>query len=121
MKRLRQIVGLVLMLLWVPITAHCTLEDVPGLAFLKCATDTEQERDCEGDSCTQLESATYKISDTHADFLPPALTEIFAFIMVGFRADEQLITVIETPPEIPCSWQFLFRTALPPRAPSFVS
>jgi hypothetical protein len=98
------------------------LENIRGLEFLKCATDTpENNKQCDGDACSQLESATYKVSDTHADFLPPALTEIFAFVILEFRADEQLITVIETPPEIPCSWQFFFRTALPPRAPSSVS
>jgi hypothetical protein len=119
-KRLHRIVGLVLLVLWVPITAHCMLENVPGLQFLKCATDTPDGAPCQ-DECSQLESATYKISDTHADFLPPALTEVFAFVIFELRADEQLITLIETPPEILCSWQFLFRTALPPRAPSFVS
>jgi hypothetical protein len=120
-KRLHQIVGLVLLVLWVPITAHCTLENVPGLEFLKCATDSDQGKDCKGDSCTQLESATYKISDTHTDFLPSAFTALFAFVMAEFPADEQPIAIIEAPPEISCSWQFSFRTALPPRAPSFVS
>jgi hypothetical protein len=96
------------------------LENFPGLQFLKCATDTPEGAPCQ-DECSQLESATYKSSDTHTDFLPPALTEILAFMILEFRADEQLIAVIEVPPEIPCSWQFFHRTALPPRAPSFVS
>src|SRR6185295_6551715 len=116
-----QIVGLVLLVLWVPITVHCTLESVPGLEFLKCATDADQGKDCEGDSCTQLESATYKISDTHADFLPPAFASLFAFLIFELPVDEQPTTVIETLPEISSSWQFSYRTALPPRAPSFVS
>ena len=120
MKRLFQIVGLVLTLLWVPITAHCMLENVPGLQFLKCATDTPEGSPCQ-DECSQLESASYKISDTHTDFMPPVLTEILAFVILKFRADEQPITVIETPPEIPSGWQFTFRTALPRRAPSLVS
>ena len=96
------------------------LENVPGLQFLKCATDTPEGAPCQ-DECSQLESATYKISDTHADFLPPALTELFAFVFLEFRADELLIIVLETPSEIPCCWQFLLRAALPPRPPSLVS
>ena len=35
--------------------------------------------------------------------------------------DEPAVAIIQVPPEIPRSWQFSFRTALPPRAPSFVS
>jgi hypothetical protein len=97
------------------------LENISGLQFLKCATDTEQKQDCEGDACTQLESATYKITDTHADFLLLAFIAFSAFVTLEFPADEQPTAIIETPPEIPCSWQFFFRTALPPRAPSLVS
>jgi hypothetical protein len=121
MKRLHQIVGLVLMLLWVPITAHSTQENIPGLQFLQCATDADEKEGCEDDGCTQLESATYKISDTRTDFLPPAFTALFAFVAVEFRADKQRPGAIEVPPQIPCSWQFSCRTALPPRAPSFIS
>ena len=120
MKRLFHIVGLVLLVLWVPITSHCMLENVRGLEFLKCPTDTPDGAPCQ-DECSQLESASYKISDTHTDFLPAVLTEILTFVILEFPADEQPINVIETPPEIPPSWQFIFRTALAPRAPSFVS
>ena len=106
-----------------PITSHCMLENISGLQFLKCATDTdtEQKSDCEGDACTQLESATYKISDTHVDFSPSAFTALVAFIILEFPADEQPAAVLTVPLEISSSWQFFFRTALPPRAPSFVS
>jgi hypothetical protein len=120
-KRLSRIVGLVLLVLWVPITSHCMLENIRGMEFLKCATDTDQGKNCEDDSCTQLESATYRISDTHTDFLSLAFFDFSAVVFLEFPVDEQPTAVIETPPEIPVAWQFFFRTALPPRAPSFVS
>ena len=121
MKRLQPIVGLFLLLLWVPITAHCNLENVPGLEFLKCAADSEAGKDCDGDACAQLETATYKISDTHSDFLPPALTSLSSLLLMEFPLAEPAAAVIEIPPELSSGWQFAYRTALPPRAPSFVS
>ncbi len=120
-KRLFLIVGLVLLVLWVPITSHCMLENIRGMEFLKCATDTDQGKDCGDDGCTQLESATYRISDTHTDFLPLAFIDFSDVVLLELPVDEQPTAVVETPPDIPVAWQFLFRTALPPRPPSFVS
>jgi len=121
-KRLHRIVGLILLVLWVPITAHCTLENIPGLEFLQCATDApESNNQCDEDGCAQLESATYKTSDSHNDFQPLAFIASLPFDLMEFPADEQQTAVIKTPPEISSSWQFSLRTALPPRAPSFVS
>jgi len=119
-KRLFQLIGIMLTVLWLPITAHCCLEKVPGLQFLKCATDTPDNGPCQ-DECSQLETATYKISDTHTHVLPPAFTVFFQILVQELRADEQRKPVIKTSPEIPTGWQFSLRTALLPRAPSFTS
>lgn len=122
MKRLHQVVGLFFLVLWVPITAHCTLESISALAFLKCAGDgPESNNQCNGDACSQLETATYKVSDSHTDFLLLSFTAWSPLLILEFPPGEQAITVVNSPPEIRRSWQFSFRTALPPRAPSFVS
>jgi hypothetical protein len=121
-KRLFQSIAVVLLVLWVPITAHCTLESIPGLEFLKCITDAPEESNkCDEDACSQLENATYKVPDSHAILLPPVFVTCCAFLVVEFPVDEQPTTVIKTPPEILSSWQFSLRTALSPRAPSIVS
>jgi len=119
-KRLLQIFTILLALAWLPIATHCSWEDLVAGDWFKCAPNTAERGSCSGDadSCTQLESATYKISDTHTDFLPLVFIAFSDFIVFEFPVDEQPITVITTPPEIPSSWQFSFRTALPPRAPS---
>jgi hypothetical protein len=121
LQRLKQIVGLVLLVLWVPITTHCALEAVPGLEFLKCANDTPANNQCNDDACSQLETATYKVSDTHAEFQLHTFIALLPLVVAEFPVDEQATAVIEAPPEISCSWQFSFRAALPPRAPSSVS
>ena len=37
-KRSLQVIGIVLAVLWLPITAHCSLETLPGFEFLLCET-----------------------------------------------------------------------------------
>lgn len=125
MKRLRQIVGLVLLVLWVPLTSHCTWEDIADLALFKChaesATQSEQPSDCADDGCAQLETATYRNSDAQPDVTPPASLALFQLLTVTVPAGETCVAALTTPPEISAGWQFSFRAALSPRAPSFVS
>jgi hypothetical protein len=120
-NRLLQLFGIFLALAWVPITSHCAWENLPGLQFFQCATDTEQDSDCEGDACVQVESASYKVSETQTSVPVPPLTIVFQVSLLEMLPTLQPLPVSAAPPEIPKSWQFSFRTALPPRAPSFVS
>lgn len=122
MKRLHQIVGLVLLVLWVPVTSHCMLEDVRGLEFLKCAPVTpEGDNHCDADACSQLESPSYRISQADVDVAPPIFAVVSVILTAERPVDEGAIALIKNPPEFLSTWQFSFRTALPPRAPSFVS
>lgn len=112
-------------MLWVPLTSHCTWEYIPDLALFKCSGDTEQpseqKSDCADDGCAQLETATYRSSDTQPEVAPPAFLVLFQLLTLTDPASETCVAAVTTPPEIFTSWQFTFRTALPPRAPSFVS
>jgi hypothetical protein len=118
------VTALVFMVLWVPITAHCYLEKFPGLEFLQCAGDNGGTEDCKGEGCCAVESGFYKVSDAR-DCVPVAL--LLAVVALPRVLDDSLETagrlaVFEiVPPELPQSWQFLSRTALPVRAPSFAS
>jgi hypothetical protein len=120
-KRLLNLFGIFLALAWVPITSHCAWENLPGLQFFQCATDTEQDSDCEGDSCAQVESASYKVSETQTSIPVPPFTVLFQISLLELLPTLQPLPVTAAPPEIPKGWQFSFRTALRPRAPSFVS
>jgi len=108
--------------LWLVATHHCQLEDVPGLAFLRCASTAPTSSHCEGDSCQIVESAAYRISDTRAYVVAPWVALIMPAVVLEDSATAERTTAFETlPPELPQSWQFISRTALPIRAPSIAS
>jgi hypothetical protein len=120
-KRLLNLFGIFLALAWVPITSHCAWENLPGLQLFQCATDTEQDSDCEGDACVQVESASYKVSETETRVPVPPLLVLFQISLLEMLPTQQPLPATAAPLAIPKGWQFSFRTALPPRAPSFVS
>jgi hypothetical protein len=118
-------IALMFLVLWLPITSHCQLERVPGLEFLHCAADTSESSNCEGDGCQTVESGLYKISD-HSTIAPVPVCGPFLF-MLPHRSLEDSSLVgpgraqSSFPPDLPQRWQFISRTALPIRAPSFAS
>ena len=123
LKRLLQIFGLALALLWVPITSHCSWESLIGGDFFKCAP-TAEKGDCsnDGDSCGTVESASYKVPDAAPAISAPVFAVVFFQIPApSIPLSRRIAPPTAAPSEIPVSWQFVSRTALPPRAPSFVS
>lgn len=127
MKRLHTLTALVLVMLWAPITWHCKLERIPGLEFLHCSSDTPSGTDCEGDNCKTVESVAYKLSDDQAvDVAPNIYLDSHAAPSVAedqssSRKNDGSVAVAGVKSELRTSWQFRFRTALPPRAPSLAS
>jgi len=123
-KRLTAIVALVMLALWVPITMHCQLEKIPGLEFLHCSDDTSSH-DCKGDGCQTVESGGYKVENNQAAIFATlnavVLLETFLPLEPPPPAVAPFTVTKAVPPELPTCWQFFFRTALPPRAPSLAS
>ena len=112
-----------LAVLWVPITSHCAWEDIPSLQMFQCAPDTAESSDCDEDACVQVETASYKISDPQIA-VPPPLSNLLTLLspsLLQIPPAEQPSPATAAPMEIPITWQFFSRSALPPRAPSFVS
>ena len=102
---------------------------MPGLEFFKCADETtqsskpvshdSQKDDCNDDACSTLETGSYKVAETETSVPAPILTIVFLqFSLLEIVPLEQPSPVTAAPPEIPVSWKFFSRTALPPRAPS---
>ena len=129
MKLLRTLLTLVMVAIWPLVVSHCDLEQSPGFQFLACgdgAADTpHQDSECETDSCASLESGLYKTESGRLEVpTPPLVPSAFlAAVMAGAAqpaAGSRIVFDI-APPELPKVWQFAHRTALPPRAPSFVS
>jgi len=127
-KSLRTLLTLLLVALWPLATSHCSLEQLPGLAFLACAEEpaaaSHQDNDCETDNCASVESGLYKTEDHPTVPTRPLISsELLTTVLL---ATEPLscagaIHLDSAPPELSRFWQFSFRTALPPRAPSLVS
>jgi hypothetical protein len=128
-RALAKTMAFVLLVLWVPVTMHCALETVPGLSFLQwcCGGDEAPQaaHDCSQDSCSVVESGFYKIEEnpTIAPGLAAllALTDSDGFVEPPADAAPHFTPASSAPPELPRFWQFSYRTALPPRAPSFVA
>lgn len=106
--------------------SHCTLEQVPGFAFLACCDHQDsvphQDNDCEQDACSVVESGFYKISDP--DDVAPAPLFLLSNVLLELQSralgePSNATICVPAPAELPRTWQFGFRAALPPRAPSF--
>jgi hypothetical protein len=113
---------------WLPLTAHCQLENITGLEILRCepmaASATSGHSHCDDVSCNNLESGQYQLPPSQ----PQAAVPLFAVISpVLVPVESGLLTGLKSgapmraPPKPSKPWQFFLRTALPVRAPSFAS
>jgi hypothetical protein len=119
---------MLMLALWGLAKVHCDLEQVPGLEFLACCqhpdTAPHQDNDCEHDACSVVESGFYKVEEQAASVPVPLL--VLSFVLPLWEAAPpapaprpELLNC--SLPELPRPWQFFYRTALPPRAPSLVA
>ena len=112
---------------WLPVSAHCQLEKVPGLEFLRCSADpqaacgnTENCNDCR---CCAIERSSYKSEQSPLivslpDLLPVSTTPVPDLAL----PDEVSLGILTTaPPQLLKIWHFTARMALPVRAPSIAS
>ena len=116
-----------LALVWAAASNHCKLEQIPGLQFLACCDHegTTPHQDCQNDGCATFENQLYKTET--AQLSVPAPTFLFAAFLSPMwteLSDPPTVTHIlhdSAPAVLPRIWQFTYRTALPPRAPSLLS
>ena len=111
--------------MWLSATNHCLLENFSFAATDQCcATEksapASNNHHCE--NCDVVENIGFKFEQdnsfyfAHAAFFLPVLP-------IEQSSNQQSFVPIEisTQPQLPAAWQFVFRTALPVRAPSFIS
>jgi hypothetical protein len=132
-KWLKTILVMAVLAFWLPATNHCRLELIPGLEFLDCCShsDDEQagdhhENDPSGDLCAQVEDGLYKAESYRVVIEAPPASPVgfLPALLEQAPRPERAPTVCRldaSPPELPKTWQFSFRAAAPPRAPSLVS
>lgn len=128
MKSFRTALTVILVALWPLVTSHCQLEQIPGLDFLHCSESESatphQDNDCDTDGCAVVESSFYKTEDRTP--VPAAPLLLMALLLPALEPASQpshRLADFSTiaPPELPVTWQFASRAALPPRAPSLAS
>lgn len=132
MKSLRKIFALGFIAFWVLMTNHCAIELIPGLKFLACSPESaaapHQPSDCDdsNDACATIEGGLYKSEQSQVSAgKVPVFSVAFAFALLSQPATLDRVashfSPEASPPELVHTWQFTSRTALPPRAPSFIS
>jgi hypothetical protein len=117
--------------LWLPVSAHCQLEALTGLEFLACEADSSCHGDPKSSSdnadCCSVEKSQYQqaaqirvnLPSTH--LLPVVFTALILPTANALPAEVCGGILTAAPPELLPSRHFLFRTALPVRAPSLAS
>jgi hypothetical protein len=123
---LRTIFALGLAVLWLPISMHCRLEQLPGFEILACVEYPDeaahQDEDCTQDSCAVIESGLYRANPGQIWAIdpPPSAAEWVQFLanLVDTSSAFPLTADPQAPPGLACRWQFDLRTAPSPRAPS---
>jgi len=124
-SKLIRVVAMLTLALYGLAALHCTLEGVPGFDFLKscCFADSTPAvpPDCGDDGCGPVEDGSYRVEEQTTSAPQPPLIlilQIPAFDALFSELEAVVSIAPESPPELPKFWQFSYRTALPPRAPS---
>jgi hypothetical protein len=125
MHRFRNIFFALAAFLWLPASAHCQFETVNGLEFLQCDPFAQSQGACDGNVCCQVEKSQYKTDQASVSVPSPGLLPLLFVVFAGSNHTEPEQITADSfnslPPELPQCWQFVFRMASPPRAPSFAS
>ncbi len=122
MHRLKTIVAVALLALWIPATSLCLAENAGLVADSDhCGGYPSSE----ASPCCLLASAAYKLDDNRAAVLQ-WLGDAVPLFRDTVEIHRPLVVCLagngcESPPELRSSWQFCVRAAANPRAPSSVS
>jgi hypothetical protein len=129
---LKPILAMGVLALWLPASNHCRLEQLPGLGFLSCCEHElaseaagHHEDDCNDDWCAVVEQGLYKTDNQRIVANAPTAVAALFLLSCPDRVRE-LISALpprraDVAPELSKIWQFSFRAAAPPRAPSVAS
>jgi hypothetical protein len=125
-KRMKAIIALFMLALWVPTTSHALLESVGLIHQEQPASDAhdDHEHDAADGICAITSNSTplAKGAFLTAVLYVVALTALDASFDSTVTQELSVNGLGPSPPLLlPPSWQFLYRTALPCRAPSIAS
>jgi hypothetical protein len=129
---LSRMAAVFLLVLWAPVTVHCTLEAMPQFSFLASCCGEESGDDpnhCSADACHSVESGNYRIEDNPDPTSKPTEWAMSFWLLTGPLASllaESPDPIAPgfsatAPPELSVSWQFTLRAAPVVRAPSLTA
>jgi hypothetical protein len=125
-KRIKIAVTLLLLALWVPLTSHSLLEQWEWIHHEHTDSHSESvDHHDAADGLCRIESNASPL--VPIDFQTASLTALFEPVFACFPEIDAsafptgLAPPGADPPGLNHVWQFVFRAALPPRAPSFLS
>ena len=129
-NRWKALIALLLAMCYLPATAHCLLEQAGWFADSDgCCEDSTPTEDsssnppsCVG-GCCGIERDNYSTTSRNPAlvFFPAELATSTLLVSSDELPPAKILPIDTSPPDLPQAWQFSFRTALPPRAPSLVS
>jgi hypothetical protein len=121
--RLRTVAVLLLLAFWVPASSHALMEHA-GLIHTADAHHDEHHDAADG-ICVNASGHVQAPQPLHVAFAPLAQLEVWlaaTAILDGSVAEASgPAPPGVAPPELPQTWHFVSRTALPARAPSYLS
>jgi hypothetical protein len=125
----KSVLGALLVFVYPVAAGYCLLENANLVAAVDCCAestpqDQKEHPPCGGFGCCPIEYAVYSSLDSGvADLIAPPAHGVFltVVLLTELSVEVPIAQLERAPPEIPRSWQFSCRTALLPRAPSFVS
>jgi hypothetical protein len=130
-KHFRQLFVLMMALIWVPMTAHCQLENVPGLEFLKCLpsetkhSTPDPSGHCGDDACYNLESGAWRVENFQLDAtIPPLIDQLswaVTLLDLAVTWDASAYEDFTTNADLPKLKRVIFRTVLAARPPPIAS
>ena len=122
MHRLKTIVAVALLALWMPATSLCLAENAGLVVDNDHCGDSPSSQ---ASPCCVMASAAYKLDD-NGPVVTPWSGDSMSLFRDTVEVHRPLVVCLEgngceSPPELQSSWQFCVRAAANPRAPSSVS
>lgn len=126
---LKTLTAALLVLVWLPATSLCLLESAGLIEKGECCSK-ESEHPAPGktgcdEPCGVVAAGRYLFQQDHFVLSAPVVETLDccapAFLEMQPPGGSGCDAPATAPPELAGCWHFAFRTALPPRAPSFVS
>lgn len=123
----RRLIALILVALWLPVTAHCSLEAMTGLFDDGCENACSHGADrSHADVCDLVERGNFTATGAIVHAPAPSLTTLVCLSCLHARllADAEPLAppawAGDHPRDWVPSWTFALRTALPARAPDLI-